>query len=87
MSHVRRNNLTFMHVDTEYTHSLICKCKREKYEKEKKDPIMYAYTIGFVNKRKRTRERKKESELLKESPLWDVMDKASSLFINRQNNR
>ncbi len=68
-----KHNLTFMHVDVER--------KRGKYEKEKERKKIRSCThtqLALLTK---------ERELLKESPLRDVTDKASSLFINCQNNR
>jgi hypothetical protein len=43
--------------------------------------------LALLIKEREYDRKRKRSELLKETPLRDVMDKASSLFINRQNNR
>ncbi len=81
-----KHNRTFIHGDIECIHSLNCIDKEENTKKQKKRKIR-SCTHTQLALLTKEREHDREKEVLKESPLRDVMDKASSLFINRQNNR
>ena len=63
-------------------HSYICKRRKEKIRS-----CTHTQLALLTKEKEYDKERDCVCELLKESLLRDVMDKASSLFINHHNNR